>query len=36
MASVAEVDAVAGTARYVDKYLLAQSYRVREYIVSAH
>jgi len=34
MASVAEVDAVAG-APYIDKYLLAQSYRVRKYIMSA-
>jgi len=34
MASVAEVDAVAG-APYIDKYLLAQSYHVREYVMGA-
>ncbi len=34
MASVAEVDDVAGAARYLGKYLHMQSYRVRKYIMS--
>jgi hypothetical protein len=34
MASVAEVDDVAGGARYIDNYLNTQSNNVRSYIVS--
>jgi len=34
MASVAEVDDVAGAARYIGKYLHMQSYHVRKYIMS--
>ena len=35
MASLAEVDDVAGAARYIGKYLNMQSYHVRKYIMSA-
>jgi hypothetical protein len=35
MASLAEVDDVAGAARYIGNYLNIQSYRVRKYIMSA-
>jgi len=35
MARLAEVDDVAGAARYLGKYLHMQSYRVRKYIMSA-
>ena len=35
MASLAEVDDVAGAARYIGNYLNMQSYRVRKYIMSA-
>jgi hypothetical protein len=35
MASVAEVDDVAGAARYSGNYLNMQSYHVRKYIMSA-
>jgi len=35
MASLAEVDDVAGAARYIGNYLNMQSYHVRKYIMSA-
>jgi hypothetical protein len=35
MVSLAEVDDIAGAARYLGKYLHMQSYRVRKYIMSA-
>jgi len=35
MSSLAEVDDVAGAARYIGSYLNMQSYRVRKYIMSA-
>jgi len=35
MASLADVDDVAGAARYIGKYLHMQSYHVRKYIMSA-
>ena len=35
MLSLAEVDDVAGAARYIGKYLHMQSYHVRKYIMSA-
>jgi len=35
MAGLAEVDDVAGAARYLGKYLHMQSYRVHKYIMSA-
>lgn len=35
MASLAEVDDVAGAAGYIGKYLHMQSYHVRKYIMSA-
>jgi len=35
MARLAEVDDVAGAARYIGKYLHMQSYHVRKYIMSA-
>jgi len=35
MASLADVDDVAGAARYIGKYLHMQSYHVRKYITSA-
>jgi len=35
MLSLAEVDDVAGAARYIGSYLNMQSYRVRKYIMSA-
>jgi hypothetical protein len=35
MASLADVDDVAGAARYIGNYLNTQSYHVRKYIMSA-
>jgi hypothetical protein len=36
MGSLAEVDDVAGAARYIGNYINMQSYHVRKYIMSAN